>query len=223
MASSKINKKEVKAQKKVPVKNGVKNKPRRDGIGLLTFLLASVSGAMAITIVLLMTILSTNEKYLFFGIDETNNFVKLVDFSNPTYKTSVVSNWVTEALVATFDFNYTNMGKHLEEESKKWFTESGSDALVASLQRDNYFADVINKKAIVQLNTLQNPIFIKQRKNPQSGKDEWIFQVPVMITYIKREKDPEVQTALITLSVEKRSFHENSKGLGINKLLITED
>jgi hypothetical protein len=202
--------------------NSIKEDTQKDGLKLLTTLLTSVLVVMFLTLSLFVGVISTNEKMMFFGVDEKGDFAKLVDLNGPNHKTSVVANWVAEALISTFDFNYKNMSDHLNKESKNWFTSSGSIALINSLDSSNYFGDIIDKKAIVQLTILQNPIYVKDRVNKETGKFEWIFQVPVIFTYIVKDSDPLISNALFTLSVERISFADNAKGLGINKLLITK-
>ncbi|MCF2901198.1 DotI/IcmL family type IV secretion protein [Pseudoalteromonas sp. OFAV1] len=202
-------------------RNLLKKSKKIEGIFGLSFVLV-------IQIILMVAILTS----LFYSATKTTNYVvlsqqgmnefrALIKLNQPNHKTSIVANWVSDALVSTFDFNYINMTEHLTEESTNWFTGAGRTALINALEANEYFAEVIEKKAIVQLQTTQNPVFIKSRLNEETGRYEWIFQVPVMFTYVISERKPEVSNAIFTLSVERVPFSDNDKGLGINKLIIS--
>lgn len=221
-APSKNPKNTVVNSKEKTIYNNVKDDKRKDGLFLLTSLLFLLCSVMLISIIIFYSTIKSEEEYRYFGVDENKKFSQLVSFDKPNHKTAVVSNWLAEALVVTFDFNYKNMSSHLEDESTIWFTPAGKKALIESIQSNSgYFSDVIKKQAIVQLTLRQSPIFVQGRVNPSSGRYEWIFQVPVLFTYTMNDKDPEVIDALFTLSIERVSFNKNSQGLGINKLLIS--
>ncbi len=221
MANKEDSKKKQKQvnPKKIPNKNGVKSKMPKDGYGMLSAMLISTTGALVLSILLLVSTLASSEKIYFFKADE-EKVSRIINLSKPNHKTSIVSNWVSDAMVSIFNFNYVNIESHLNKESQKWFTDGGRDALIQSLKRSNYFKEIVNKKVIVELTVLQTPVFVDKRIN-SAKRLEWLFQMPVLITYIKSEAEPEVSEALITLAVERVPFEENKKGLGISKMVIS--
>lgn len=220
--------KETSKQAKPTIKKNIQNNDlkinrRNDGLFILSGLLSAVLIVMLISLTVFYLTINNDEKFKFFGIDENKKFSQLVSFDKPNHKTAVVSNWVANALVSTFDFNYKNMSTHLEDEANIWFTPAGKEALIESIQSNSgYFADVIKKEALVQLTLRQSPIFVQGRVNPSTRRYEWIFQVPALFTYTMAGQEPEVVTALFTLSVERISYNKNTLGLGLNRLLISQ-
>lgn len=213
------------APKKEPkiIKNNLKPNKRKDGLVLFTALLISVCAVMAISAVLLFATITNDEKYKFFGVDENKKFSQIISFDKPNHKPAVVSNWVSNAIVTTFDFNYINMQDHINKEADKWFTPAGKAKLDQAIQSNSsYFSDVISKEAVVQLTLRQSPIFIQGRVNRTTRKYEWVFQVPVMFTYITSESEPQVSSALFSLTVERVSYAKDARGLGISKLIISQ-
>lgn len=176
---------------------------------LICLFISSVAAFIAIS--------KEGERY-FFAADESAQFIELIPLSEPNHKSSVISQWLSDALIDTFDFNYLNMKDVLNVKSQVWFTDSGRNSLITSISEAKSFDVIVKEKLIVQLVLIQSPILVREGIG-STGRYEWILQIPAQFTYTN-ESAVYTSSVIFTVSVIRRSMLEDVKGLGVNKLIV---
>lgn len=174
-----------------------------------------------VSLFLLQEISSNKESYIYITVDEDGRLMKLFPLSKPNHKEPVVAQWLVDAMVDTFDFNYLNMKAQLSKKAGNWFTTSGKTSLVNTLRDEGNLQVITDNQFIVQLKVKSNPILLEERLNSR-GYYEWIFQLPAILTYTN-EDSVFANDAIFTVSVVRRSMLEDKRGLGVSKIIMTVD
>ncbi len=169
----------------------------------------------------LYSISSNKDSYVYLTVDEDGRLMKLIPLSKPNHKEPVIAQWLVDAMVDTFDFNYLNMKEQLSKKAGHWFTTSGKTSLVSTLRDEGSLQVITDNQFIVQLKVKSNPILLEERLNSR-GYYEWIFQLPAIITYTN-EKNVFSNDTIFTVSVVRRSMLEDKRGLGVSKIIMTID
>jgi intracellular multiplication protein IcmL len=178
-------------------------------VSLFCLILSSISAFLAV---------SKEGERAYFAADESGQYVELITLDRPNHKSAVVSQWLSDALIDTFDFNYLNMKQVLNNKSIEWFTDSGRNSLITSISETGSFSVIVKEKLIVQLNLIRAPVLVREGVS-NSGKYEWLLQVEGKFTYTN-EGSVYTNDVLFTVSVTRRSMLEDIKGLGINKIIV---
>lgn len=175
------------------------------------------ASSMIISLVMMMTVINKEEKNSYFAVDNNFSLIKLIALSEPNVKNAVVANWLTRALVDTFDFNYYNIKHHLNEASMTYFTREGASELIKALDSSGNFDVIIERKLIVSLAIEQVPIVIKE--GVLGNTKVWKLQVPAVITY-RNESSVSSNNVIFTITVSRVSLLEDPVGLGITKIIM---
>lgn len=154
----------------------------------------------------------------YFAADEVGQFIELVTLDQPNHKSSVVSQWLVNALIDTFDFNYLNIKQVLNDKSILWFTDSGRNSLITSINEAGSFNVITKEKLIAQLNLVRAPVLVREGIG-STGRYEWLMQVEGKFTYTN-ERSIYTNDVIFTVLVTRRSMLEDIKGLGISKIIV---
>lgn len=156
---------------------------------------------------------------VYFAVDENKALTELIALSQPNQKDAVVSNWLSRALVDTFDFNYSNMRNRLNESTMEWFTDSGRKELLNALVQSGHFKTIDTKKLIVSLAVDHVPLVVKKGNVSFTNAYLWKLEVPATITY-RTESSVFSSNVLFTVTVSRRSLMQNAEGLGIARIVM---
>lgn len=162
--------------------------------------------------------INKNTENRYFATDENARYIELIKLNQPNHKATVVSQWLENALVDTFDFSYKNMRDVLNKRSQKWFTPEGRNSLITAIDEAGVFNIIEKQKFIAELSLTQAPILITEQYNPVSRVYEWTFQVAARFTYTG--DDTYTNNVIFTILVQRRSMLEDVKGLGISKIIM---
>lgn len=176
--------------------------------------------SLILSVILSFIVLSKKENNVYFATNEAGSLIKMVALSEPNHKDSTVANWLTRALVDTFDFNYHNLKFRINESSMKWFTSEGTSELVKAMEQNGNFDVIVDRKMIVNLETDRVPLVIKKGRPDWSGHYLWKLEVPAKITY-RTEASVYSNKVIITAIVSRRSLLEDPSGLGISSIIMT--
>lgn len=173
--------------------------------------------SMVVSLILLVVSVNKEEKNSYFAVDQNYSLIKLVKLSEPNVNNSVVANWLTRALVDTFDFNYYNIKSHLNEASMTWFTKEGASELIKALSESGNFDVIVDRKLIVSLTVNQVPVVVKE--GVLDGIKLWKLQVPAVITY-RNSSSVSSNNVIFTVTVSRVSLLSDPVGLGIAKIVM---
>ncbi|MHD0644537.1 DotI/IcmL family type IV secretion protein [Pseudomonas aeruginosa] len=158
---------------------------------------------------------------VYIATDKNGSLLTLIPLGLPNQKSEVVAQWIQNALVDTFSFNFSDMKTQLNQATMKWFTEYGSGEFLREMKDAGYMDAVEKEELILSLTAEHTPILVnKPGPNPQTGIYTWIYQVDSILTFRTRGKEF-TKKVRMTVWVERRSMLENVDGLGIAKILMT--
>lgn len=160
------------------------------------------------------------QQNVYFATDENGSLIELVALSQPNQKDSTVANWLQKALVDTFDFNYSNIRKRLNEASMRWFNNEGKQGLIDAIENSGNFDVVIKREMIVSLTVDHTPLMVKKGRPSWSPSYLWKLQVPATITY-RTKTNQFSNKVLFDVIVARRSLLEDPSGLGIQQIIMT--
>lgn len=160
------------------------------------------------------------EKNVYFATDANGSLIKLVPLSAPNHSDAVISDWLTRALIETFDFHYGNLERKLNESALKWFTPNGATELITALDDSNNFESIRERSMFVQLALKHAPIVVKSGKPSWSRYYLWKLQVEGVMTY-RTISEEFSNTVIFTVVVSRRSMLEDPTGLGVAKIIMT--
>jgi intracellular multiplication protein IcmL len=173
--------------------------------------------SMIISLVMTIIVINKKESNAYFAVDQNYSLIKLIALHEPNVKNGVVANWLTRALVNTFDFNYYNIKSHLNESSMKWFTSEGASELIKALDDSGNFDVIVERKLIVSLVVNQVPVVVKE--GVINGVKLWKLQVPAVMTY-RNESSVSSNEVIFTVTVSRVSLLTDPVGLGIAKIIM---
>lgn len=176
-------------------------------------------GCLAMSVGSVFFALNTESKNVYFGVNEDRSLIKLIPLSKPNQKDAVVANWLSSALVDTFDFSYFNMKKHLGQATMRWYTDNGRQELLDALKKSGNFDAVIKNNLIVGLSVDSVPLVAKKGNVSFTKSFLWKLEAPATLTY-RTESQVYTNKILFTVTVERRSLLENAEGLGIARIVM---
>jgi hypothetical protein len=162
---------------------------------------------------------SQRENNVYFAAKPNKDIVQLVALDEPNMSNAAVTNWLSHALIDTFDFRYNNVSQRLSESANRWFTPEGGTELVRALESGGNLASVSEKELFVGLTLDSAPILIDQAKDSTGTYYAWKYEVPGQITYLTRSKTF-VDKVTFKITVQRQSMISSPDGLGIAKIIM---
>lgn len=127
-----------------------------------------------------------------------------------------VTNWLTDALVEIYSFDFLNYNRRVQE-ADKYFTDNGYTKYLNALEVSNIKTSVIDKKLIITTVPLNNPILVNSGNI--DGVDFWRFKVPVLINFTGGDK-PLSTKSIIDVYVQQVPAYVSHKGIAITGFSI---
>lgn len=184
------------------------------------FIAASVSVlGMIIQSMIAYTAFTAKSERTYFATDKNGSLVTLYALGQPNQKDSVVSQWVANALVDTFSFNFTDYQTRLNESTLNWFTKEGGEGLLGALDSVGVIKAIVERKMILSLALEHTPVLIKQGPDPVTGVWTWTFQMKGIMTY-RTQSQESSDAVTFMVQVDRRSVMDNADGLGITKVIM---
>ena len=161
------------------------------------------------------------ERNVYFAVDEGNRLVKLQPLSSPNQSNAVVGQWLTESLVKTFDFHYSNFGPRLNESADTFFTKDGANSLIAAIQDSGLLDQVRRLEGKVALN-LRTPILVKEGSLGAGQFYAWVYTVDGTMTVFTKTARYDLPVQF-EITVSRRDELEYPKGIGIARVFMEID
>ncbi len=179
--------------------------------------LASIVGVIVQSAIAFSVFTAKNER-VYFATDKNGSIVQLYALGQPNQKDAVVSQWVANALVDTFSFNFTDYKTRLNESTMAWFTKEGAEGLLSALNSAEVIKALLERKMILSLALESTPVLLEQKQN-ENGVWIWTFQVNGVMTYRTQSQESSSKVTFM-VQVDRRSVMENADGLGISKVIM---
>lgn len=141
----------------------------------------------------------------------------------PNLTNDELLNWVTDAIVSIYSYNYLNAEQALNK-SRQYFTDNGYDSFMKALKESKNLETVKSKKLIVNALAQSSATILKE--GDVDGVYTWQIQLPLEVTYQGANNDFK-QNMDIQVEVVRQTYTQTPKGIAINavtaKLLSTTD
>lgn len=196
-----------------------KNAFYRDGSKkLYVAALVAVAGLFLQAIVAFFAFTAKSER-VYIATDKNGSLINLIALGQPNQKNEVVAQWMQNALVDTFSFNFTNLNTRLNETTMKWFTENGANQFLKEMKSSGHLEVVQEGRMIMSLTLDNTPILVSYGPGA-TGIYTWILQADAVLTFRTQSKEYSKKVRF-TVNVERRSVLENADGLGVAKIVMT--
>jgi|GEM_PF-3231589 len=198
-----------------------RNRFYEDGYKFTKIILISVVVLLVFSIAILAIALNKKTNNVYFAADKGGNIIQLVPLNKPNQSDSAVVQFLADALVDTFDFNYHNMKRRLSQSTLKFFTNKGAELLIKALE-DNGTFEVVNRKKLFMTLALEHAPIIVKKGLPKNGRHWlWKLQVPAIINYVT-ESNKISHHVVFTVIVSRKSMIEDALGLGISNIIMVK-
>ncbi len=132
----------------------------------------------------------------------------------PLVTSDYIKTWSSEAVLKTFNYDYTNYKKNLESASHYFIPEGWKDFMTALKTSGNIDA-VVTKKLTLSASFNNEPTIIKQ--GVENGRYTWHIKIPTTITYSGKTISNK-QSSIVNLLIIRTN--ETSSGIGISEYWI---
>jgi intracellular multiplication protein IcmL len=180
--------------------------------------IVTVVGIVIQSFIAFLGFTAKNER-VYIATDKNGSLITLTPLGQPNQKNEVVAQWMQNALVDTFSFNFTNLNTRLNETTMKWFTANGANQFLKEMKDSGHFEVVQEGRMIMSLTLDSTPILVSYGPG-EADKYTWILQADAVLTFRTQSKEYSKKVRF-TVNVERRSILENADGLGISKIVMT--
>jgi intracellular multiplication protein IcmL len=197
-----------------------RNEFYKEGASILKY--ASIGACACLVAAIATTFYSASQKEnnVYFAAKPDKSIIQLVALSEPNLSSAAVTNWLSRALIDTFDFNFSNVKQRLNDSTMRWFTPDGGDQLLKALSSAGNIDSVIATELFVGLTLDGAPLLIDEAKDKDNNNVyAWKYQAPGVITYRTRSKTF-TDKVVFTITVQRQSMISSPDGLGIAKIIM---
>lgn len=178
-----------------------------------------VGGLAAVAMLSTCYAIQKKAEPVYFQADEAGNLTRMIPLTHPNHSHPAVGQWLTDALVDTFDFHHGNVNQRLNRAAGLYFTAGGGDALINTWESAGNYDAIVSRGLFVSLAVEHTPFLIEHGPPPGSHIYRWRFQVPAVLTF-RNQGEEFTNRVVFTVDVSRRSLLEDPKGLGISRILM---
>lgn len=158
----------------------------------------------------------------YFATTFDGKLIPLIPLSQPGITDNALLQWITEAAVASYSFNYVNYRKALQD-SRIYFTKTGYEYFLKALSDSNNMNAVQSKKMIVSAIPTGAPVILKKGVYNDGARAiyTWEVQLPMEIDF-RSATDLIKQQVSLNMRVVRVPTLESPQGVGIATYVLSE-
>lgn len=152
---------------------------------------------------------------LYFVTDKVGRLLEDVPKNLPNMSNDDVAAWVTEAIEATYSYDFVNYRSQLQS-AQKYFTDYGWRNYMHGLTSSNNLVALNQRKFVIIAKAVDKPKLLSV--GMIGGAYAWKFEVPILADYLSPPFDAKSSfqnPILVTVVVQRQSILTSYKGLGI--------
>lgn len=142
----------------------------------------------------------------------------LTTLDRPNVSSKALLSWATLAATATFSLDFVNYKDNIKA-LKDYFTISGYDNFLASLEAAGTVATIEDKKLVLTAVPIGPAIILTEGE--QFGGYTWEIQLPLLVRYQSTSTN-ETRVKLITMLITQVPTKLAPKGIGIAQYIAIE-
>jgi intracellular multiplication protein IcmL len=158
-------------------------------------------------------------KVNYYATTNDGKLIKLSPLDEPNLSTKSLLDWVEEAAITAYNFNFNNY-EDVIKNMRVYFTEPGYDNFVSALTSKKIIDEVVSKRLVVFAVPSGNPVILKEGPTSE-GIYAWQVQLPILVTY-QSAASQKKQRLVLTLIVSRRPTLESPKAIGIASFIVRE-
>lgn len=151
----------------------------------------------------------------YFATSPDGRITKLYPLSQPVISTPALLNWVTQAAVAAYTYNFVDYRKQLQDASE-FFTPEGWRNFEEALVKSRNLETVIAKKLVVTAVPTGAPVVTDRRVI--GGRFSWKISMPVLVKYQSASTSYQ-QPLVLTIIVTRVPILSDPKGVAITQFI----
>lgn len=215
--------------------HGTPNKPGKDSIDANKELLLrnnfyrdNYRRIMYLTFILILIIIgqicftfflhATRTEPSYYATTHSGKQIRLSPRNEPNLTTAALLDWVANAAVSSYSFNFVNWNEALSS-VRTYYTPSGYQNFMTALKASNTLEDVRSKKLVVSAVITGTPVILKE--GPINDRYSWQVQLPMLLSY-QSASEVIKQNITMTMLVTRVPTLESEKGIGIAQLIVAE-
>lgn len=155
----------------------VKNKGEfsKDGIWWLNILLLCQVILLGGILIFIFAQFIKEPKPIYFSIKKSDQLIDSIPLNKATLTEAELLNWVTEAMIVSFSFNYHNYTK-ITDKIENYFDQLGIESYLDLLKKDENIQQLVEKKLILSGRPIAAPRIIKDQII--NGTYVWEVELP---------------------------------------------
>jgi len=193
----------------------------KEGDKKLIFVAGFVAVVLVIQIFVAFLGFNARNERVYIATDKNGSLIKMQTLNQPNQKDPIVAQWVQNALVDTFTFNFTNIKTAQSAATMRYFTDEGTVALLKAMQDSGNFDVIVEKHMLLNTTLDSTPILVGKSPANTQGIFQWVFQVDGLMTF-RTQSQEFTNKVRFMVTVERRSMLEDVSGLGISKVVMTK-
>ena len=169
-----------------------------------------------LTALVLFYVVLNPPKPKYFAVDSNGRITPLVPLNKPNLTRPALLQWVTQAALAAFSFNFVNYKAELQAASE-FFTPVGWRTFIQAIEQSNNLVAIKSKKLIVSAVAQGAPTIVWSGLM-SDGRLAWNIQLPLLITF-QSANTLSQQAVVVRMRVVRVSTTYSAKGIGIDQFV----
>ena len=144
-----------------------------------------------------------------------------IDMDKPHRASSVISEWIVTAVSEIMTFDDGKVGRTYKDTASH-FEKRGREQYVAFLKEVKI--DNVLKSGKYKIRSYVNDAPLLLNEGPVSGRYRWLYEVPLMLSYLKldvadyKDAEPVNQQVVLRVQVGRSPDAQNDMGISIERL-----
>tara|TARA_E500000178_G_scaffold351822_1_gene413818 strand:+ start:1494 stop:2015 length:522 start_codon:yes stop_codon:yes gene_type:complete len=141
--------------------------------------------------------------------------IRLQPLTQPIKSDQFVAQWAAKAAQQVFTFDWVNYRAQMSRASDN-FTRNGYNSLITSMNKNNYFQLVTQRRMIVSSVTTGPPVIVN--RGILNGIYRWRISMQLLVKYQGVNENDTITVPLtVDMTVQRVSQEVNIRGIGISE------
>lgn len=170
-------------------------------------------------IIAILIVHATRNKQEFFVTNKAGQSMEIFPLDRPNVTPSALTNWATQAATSAYTLDFYQYQDNIDS-LRDYFTVSGYQAYLSSLEASNSLKRIVRDKLIVSAVATGAAVILQE--GPLRGVYTWRIQVPLLLTYQGASTDSTQKSIAVSLLVTRVPTEIAPKGIGIEQIVDSE-
>ncbi|MAJ82508.1 MAG: hypothetical protein CMF41_06295 [Legionellales bacterium] len=171
--------------------------------------------AMLLMTTVLYYVVVVRPSTAYFASTPDGILIRLQPLTQPIKSDQFVAQWAAKAAQQVFTFDWVNYRAQMSRASDN-FTRNGYNSLITSMNKNNYFQLVTQRRMIVSSVTTGPPVIVN--RGILNGIYRWRISMQLLVKYQGVNENDTITVPLtVDMTVQRVSQEVNIRGIGISE------